>query len=73
MRNKDISFIRHGTVVIGLKTISATLVRTREENVARAKATVTSLVDAVKTISAKTLNQFHAVAAANAPLVAKVA
>lgn len=56
MRSKDMSFIRHGTVVIGLKTISATLVRTvgiqarRRDSLVAAKAT--------KRISTNGLNAF---------------
>ena len=42
MRSKDISFIRHGTVVIGLNKISATLVSTRGRKVL-AKVAQTSM------------------------------
>ncbi len=59
MRNKDNPFIRHGTVVIGLNKIGATLVSTRKEKVVGAKAT-TTLVEG-KT-SFKTVNKFDVIA-----------
>lgn len=68
VRNKDISFIRHCTVVIGLFKISAN--RNRFTGVkAVANQAATTLVEGVKKVSAANFFGNFAVNAANGPML----